>query len=195
MSEDTWSDGGDPTEPDPAFDDTPEAMDEPVFDDDTPEDDPDGDGIDDEEEPSLTDGADDTPLDPDEELAFDTDDDFAIDDDPDTTPHDTVEVIDEEVPGTDPDATALADDDAFNAEFPPDIDLETMPEPIDGAPWSDADLLGDVPDTTDAGWNTVNDTSALEDLFTMDGGTGGDWESLLASDDPAVSSLARWWQP
>ncbi|MGH8881391.1 MAG: hypothetical protein ACRD0P_29255, partial [Stackebrandtia sp.] len=125
------------------------------------------------------------------------DEDLALDDidDVEDTDNTTFDILNEEVPGTDPDAVDLADDDAFHPEFPPDLDLDTVPEPIDGPPWSDADLLGDAGDSADTTWAAFNNTDSMNELFTMDGTSGGDWEALLASDDPAVSSLARWWQP
>lgn len=135
----------------------------------------------------------------DEDDPTDADPDDTLDqDDPD--PSDPVEedtppfdVVDEEQPGSDPDAVPYGEDAAFEPQFPPDIDVDPLPDPVDGAPWSDAALLGDVTDV--GGWNSLDYAPVAEDLFTMDGSTGGDWSTLLASPDPSVSSLARWWQP
>lgn len=107
--------------------------------------------------------------------------------------------------GTDPDADPLADDEAWRSDpFPEALDLDQPPEPVDGMPWSDPALLGDSggdgteplgdPATGDAGSPPVND------LYAYDGGEpptdGTDaWGSLAGSEDPATSSLARFWSP
>ncbi|MFD0559367.1 hypothetical protein ACFQ3B_20250 [Stackebrandtia endophytica] len=111
--------------------------------------------------------------------------DLVIDDDV------TVDTTDEEVVGSDPDAVDTADSEAFDPQFPPELSLDPMPEPVDGQPWSDADLLGDTSDTVQ--WNNLSYTPVTEDLLAMDASDGG-WDALLGSTDPAVASLARWWQ-
>ena len=102
-----------------------------------------------------------------------------------------VETIADEVVGSDPDAVDYGEDDAYQPQFPPELSLDPMPEPVDGQPWSDADLLGDTADTTS--WNLVSYAPVTDDLLAMDASDSG-WDSLLTSPDPAVSSLARWWQ-
>lgn len=102
-----------------------------------------------------------------------------------------VETINDEVIGSDPDAVDYGEADDYQPQFPPELTLDPMPEPVDGQPWSDADLLGDTADTTS--WNTLNYTPVADDLLAMDASDSG-WDALLASSDPAVSSLARWWQ-
>jgi hypothetical protein len=187
MSTDSWSDEGDTTGAEPPFDDDSSTIDEPGFDDPTDDDTFDDPG----QEPGSDDPTDDdTPALSDEEFDIADDTDVTAADTPDAG--DGIDVTDAEVPGTDPDASDLADDDAFNPEFPPHIELETLPEPVDGAPWSDADLLGDTADT--GSWNTMNYAPPSDDLYQLDASTGTGWEGLLTSDDPAVSSLARWWQ-
>lgn len=103
----------------------------------------------------------------------------------------TVDTTDDEVMGSDPDAVDTADSEAFDPQFPPELSLDPMPEPVDGQPWSDADLLGDTSDTVQ--WNNLSYTPVTEDLLAMDASDGG-WDALLGSTDPAVASLARWWQ-
>ncbi|TWJ15865.1 hypothetical protein LX16_1583 [Stackebrandtia albiflava] len=165
-------------EPDEAGDDGTgfDAFDEPGFDDDTLD---------------LSDPADDFDDDPaaDDEPGDDTPQDTPDDTGP---PGDDFDTTPDPVTGTDPDAVDFADGDAFTPDFPPQLELDPMPEPVDGPPWSDADLLGDTVDTFT--WNTLDTTAVTDDLLSMDASTG-DWNSLLQSDDPAVAGLARWWQP
>lgn len=202
-----WAEEPDPAagdeasyEPDPGMDDA--SFDEPSADevgDYDADADADGDGDDDETGAQGDTGetTDDTA--PGDDLDStggepDADADLTDDDGDDTVQAETIEITDDEVVGTDPDADPAADDPAFDAEFPPDIDLDARPEPVDGEPWSDANLLGSTADTgTD--WATYDYAPPMDDLFAMDGASTGDWGSLTGSDDPAVSSLARWWQP
>ncbi|MGH8791734.1 MAG: hypothetical protein ACRDXX_03710 [Stackebrandtia sp.] len=107
----------------------------------------------------------------------------------------TVDESDAETPGADPDATEMGDDDAFVADFPPQLEVDDLPEPVDGQPWSDAGLLGDVADSGHSWAGLDQAVPPADDLMSMDGSAEGGWDTLLASDDPAVSSLARWWQP
>jgi hypothetical protein len=107
-----------------------------------------------------------------------------------------------EVPGTDPDVDPMADDDAWHADpFPQSLDLD-QPEPVDGMPWSDPALLGD------SGGDPLGDPAVphgdgappIAELYEYDGGQppadGSDpWQSLSNSEDPATSSLARFWSP
>jgi hypothetical protein len=95
--------------------------------------------------------------------------------------------------GADPDLHPLAATDlAQDPPFPPALDLDT-PDPIDGYPWADPDVLGhdSLPplDDTTGGPDPA-------DLFEYAGEqppAGDAWAALLASDDPATSTLARWW--
>lgn len=191
---DTWSDGPDPIGGD-AFDDGTGL-------DDTGYDDPAGYGDDAlghdtdlDDEPDDTDQPDDPGLD---DTVDDVDVDLVVDDTVDDSEPDEVavfDVVDDDAVGTDPDAPAGGDDDAFTPQFPPDLAVDELPDPVDGPPWTDADLLGDGPDHADTSWNSIDSSATMTDLFTMDGTSGDDWQSLINSDDPAVSSLARWWQP
>jgi hypothetical protein len=103
------------------------------------------------------------------------------------------------VPGTDPDVNPLADDESWNAAlFPQALTFDQPPEPVDGMPWSDPSLLGDgdvasLPDPT-AGL----EGPPVADLYTYHAaepvpGDADPWASLADSDDPATSSLARFW--
>jgi hypothetical protein len=105
----------------------------------------------------------------------------------------------------DPDLTADPDPGWHPTDFPPPLDLgHPAPEPMDGYPWSDPDTLG-----TGYGDSAGLDHDGLdhdayadraatpEDLFAYSGmeQPAGDnpWSALLVSEDPATSSLARWW--
>jgi hypothetical protein len=85
-------------------------------------------------------------------------------------------------------------------EFPAELDLGMEPpEPVDGFPWADADLLGQ-PDPTQLPELTADFTAVgPDDLLSYAGleltGDADPWQLLLGSDDPATSALARWWGP
>ncbi len=85
-------------------------------------------------------------------------------------------------------------------EFPPELDLGAdAPEPLDGYPWSDPQLLGspgpaDLHDVAGAGVGPADPDDLLA-YAGLDGGGDNPWSALLASDDPATSALARWWGP
>ncbi|WBB99589.1 hypothetical protein O7543_05120 [Solwaraspora sp. WMMA2080] len=97
-------------------------------------------------------------------------------------------------PGVDPDAPAGADG-WPEAQFPPPLDPAGVPTPVDGWPWADPQLLGDggpvgaaVPHVTPV------DPVDLAGYAGADAAAGGDlWAALLASDDPATGTLARFW--
>lgn len=104
------------------------------------------------------------------------------------------------VPGTDPDLDLVGDDPDWAAEdvFPPQLEIGEPPEPVDGFPWSDPAVLGEQHDlfVQDPG---AQPGGSAGDLFDYDGQSapdGGDpWQQLAGSDDPATSSLARFWAP
>jgi hypothetical protein len=109
----------------------------------------------------------------------------------------------EQLVGTDPDAP-MEHHGFHDGDFPPPLDLDHRPDPTDGYPWADPDTLGD-PDTIDH-MDHISDTYAATggvpagDLFAyagMDAAPPGvdPWNFLLGSDDPATSSLARFWGP
>ncbi|MFY1631885.1 hypothetical protein ACN27F_01170 [Solwaraspora sp. WMMB335] len=105
-------------------------------------------------------------------------------------------------PGVDPDAPPGGDD-WPEPSFPPPLDASGVPTPVDGWPWADADLLGDWSSddgvATDAGpgvdvptYGSV-EAGELADYAGI-GDRGADlWSALLGSDDPATSTLARFW--
>ncbi|GAA4606832.1 hypothetical protein BJY16_006026 [Actinoplanes octamycinicus] len=79
-------------------------------------------------------------------------------------------------------------------DFPPALDVGDLPEPVDGFPWVDATSLG-TPDTYTAPAEPV-DPHQLAAYAGIEVPDGADpWATLAASDDPAVSALARWWTP
>lgn len=110
---------------------------------------------------------------------------------------DDVEAATEPPVGADPDADPYGDGSWHDATFPPALDLLDAPEPVDGYPWGDAGLLGDggPADGDEPAWQQPPSA----DLYEYAGEepvTGGDaWQALLGSDDPATSTLARWWTP
>ncbi|GIF13509.1 hypothetical protein [Actinoplanes teichomyceticus] len=84
--------------------------------------------------------------------------------------------------------------DTAGDDFPPPLHVDELPEPVDGFPWIDTATLGD-PDTYQPPHEPV-DPAALADHAGIDIPDGADpWTTLAASDDPAVSALARWWTP
>jgi hypothetical protein len=105
----------------------------------------------------------------------------------------------ESLVGTDPDVSASAGDAGWDApDFPAPLEI-SVPEPVDGFPWSDSALLGDT--GTDAslhdpaGYESAPPVSELLGYAGLDAGTGDPWAALLGSDDPAANALARWWTP
>jgi hypothetical protein len=104
--------------------------------------------------------------------------------------------------GADPDTPAGHDGVWHDGDFPPALDLDARPEPADGYPWADPDTLGDpgtLPEPDHVGL-TMGGGAPVGDLFAyagLDAAPAGvdPWSLLLGSDDPATSSLARWWGP
>jgi hypothetical protein len=111
--------------------------------------------------------------------------------------------------GADPDLDHTADDAAWHGAddpFPPDLHL-AAPEPVDGFPWSDPSSLGDADGhdsddylrMLDGGHDTGGSATAAADLAQYEGidvPAGSDaWSTLIGSEDPATSTLARWWAP
>jgi hypothetical protein len=104
--------------------------------------------------------------------------------------------------GADPDVPAGADDPAWHEpQFPPDLQLQDPPEPVDGFPWSDADVLGGPEDGQSAAFDPAvaggdAEPAGLADYAGVDVPPGTDaWSLLLGSDDPAAGSLAAFWAP
>lgn len=136
----------------------------------------------------------------------------AVDTDHDTPdtghPGDAHEQHTEPLVGTDPDLDHGADHADWHDDnpFPPGLDIHA-PEPVDGFPWSDPAALGDGagPDDYAPDYSHLVNTgdeggpAHAADLAQYDGvevPPGADaWTHLLGSEDPATSSLARWWAP
>ncbi|HKT02753.1 MAG TPA: hypothetical protein VJT31_24750 [Rugosimonospora sp.] len=101
-----------------------------------------------------------------------------------------------EEPFTDPDL-AGHEPTGYEPDFPPPLELEHPPEPVDGYPWSDPASLGHAPATGPDPYG-VTGAAHPDELAAYAGlaPSGGDgWAALLGSDDPATSTLARWWGP
>jgi hypothetical protein len=106
------------------------------------------------------------------------------------------------VPTTDDDHVVVADDhhdpDAHQADddpapdlFPPPVDVGDLPEPVDGFPWTDAATLG-TPDMGTHDDLQPVDPHELAEYAGTEIPPGADpWAVLADSDDPATSTLAR----
>jgi hypothetical protein len=91
------------------------------------------------------------------------------------------------------DTTADYDDPAPADVFPPPVDVGELPEPVDGFPWTDAATLGD-PDLGPHHVLEPVDPHELAEYAGTEIPPGADpWTVLAASDDPATSTLARFW--
>ncbi|GAA4255635.1 hypothetical protein [Dactylosporangium darangshiense] len=105
--------------------------------------------------------------------------------------------------GADPDVHAGADDPAWHeVQFPQELHLDDPPEPVDGFPWSDADVLGGGDHSLSAAYDPAvaehggAEPGGLADYAGVDVPSGADpWSLLLGSEDPATSSLATFWLP
>ncbi|GIG56385.1 hypothetical protein Lfu02_07570 [Longispora fulva] len=113
------------------------------------------------------------------------DDPHAHHEEPDTTDLGAHHDLTDEVP--------YGDDDGGPSDvFPPALDFET-PEPVDGFPWTDPTSLGGT-----GGYEPAMETPPVSELLAYDGVDATDadpWTTLENSEDPATSSLARWWRP
>jgi hypothetical protein len=94
--------------------------------------------------------------------------------------------------GADPDA--LPDVDVAPVDtFPQVVDVGPLPEPVDGFPWIDTGSLGVV----DADAHVPDAEVSPQELAEYAGADlppGVDpWAALADSEDPATSTLARWW--
>lgn len=97
--------------------------------------------------------------------------------------------------GADPDLDPHADGWTDQA-FPEPLDLDA-PEPVDGFPWTDPATLGTDPlPDPEASYQGAPEPTELASYAGEDLPQGADpWTALSASEDPATSSLARWWAP
>jgi hypothetical protein len=97
--------------------------------------------------------------------------------------------------GADPDLDPHADT-WTDQSFPEPLDLDA-PEPVDGFPWTDPTTLGTAPlPDADAAYQGGPEADELAAYAGEQLPPGADpWTALSASEDPATSSLARWWSP
>jgi hypothetical protein len=109
------------------------------------------------------------------------------DDQPWTAPEHDMALV-----GADPDA--LPDTDAGPVDvFPQAVDVGPLPEPVDGFPWIDTGSLGVV----DADTHVPDADVTPQELAEYAGAdlppAADPWAALADSEDPATSTLARWW--
>ncbi|WP_433199333.1 hypothetical protein ACQP00_26775 [Dactylosporangium sp. CS-047395] len=103
--------------------------------------------------------------------------------------------------GTDPDVDASADDPGWHeVQFPEELHLSDPPAPVDGFPWTDADVLGGPDHNLSAAFDPAvhepAEPAGLAQYEHLDLPAGTDpWSLLLGSDDPGTSSLAAFWAP
>lgn len=195
-----WSDDGEEFNGVDDVDTTDLNQPEPAHDDGNDPGTPPGDDATEPDGPEESDAADDQ----NQSLEFDDladdpepDDDNANPDPGDTEATDDVpDATADPVPGADPDADPVADDPSWTSQdpFPPALNLDEPPEPVDGFPWTDPQALGDAPADT-----STDDPQQppVDDLYAYDGqqppDNGNPWDALQRSEDPATSSLARFW--
>jgi hypothetical protein len=100
----------------------------------------------------------------------------------------------ENVVGADPDVDPDAD--WSPADFPEQLDF-AAPEPVDGYPWSDPSAVAAPGTGGDDPAHGPDAAPPAQDLLDYAGAEGGGdpWAALVGSDDPAASSLGRWWAP
>jgi hypothetical protein len=122
------------------------------------------------------------------EYGTDVPPDTADDPDASTEPHP------ETVVGADPDVDPDAD--WAPADFPEQLDF-AAPEPVDGYPWSDPSAVAAPGTGGEDPAHGPDGSPPAQDLLDYAGADdGGDpWAALVGSDDPATSSLGRWWSP
>ncbi len=107
----------------------------------------------------------------------------------------------DEVPYEEPlveDHAALTDAAAVTEDpldvFPPAVDVGDLPEPVDGFPWIDTGSLGVVPADALAETPDPVRPEELAEYAGVDLPEAQDpWAALAESDDPATSTLAKWW--
>src|SRR6266540_351065 len=114
--------------------------------------------------------------------------------------HDEPYDLGDHLVGTDPDLDTGADDPGWHdTAFPPPLGWDQVPEPVDGFPWSDPDLLGQEladPAAQLPGEYGAPPVSELLEYAGQDAAAGEDpWAQLMGSEDPATGALARWWAP
>jgi len=103
--------------------------------------------------------------------------------------------------GADPDLDPYADTAQWAGPLwaePPGEGLGPPPEPVDGFPWADPELLGE-PVATPVEPTPSGSAPGPDELADYAGerlpADGDPWSALVASEDPATSTLARFWSP
>ncbi|MEQ4303414.1 hypothetical protein ABNF97_18855 [Plantactinospora sp. B6F1] len=102
--------------------------------------------------------------------------------------------------GADPDLDPYADTGPAWWEATELPDLGAPPEPVDGFPWADPALLGQPVDTVPPPLSGADAATVAPDELAGYAGEelpadGDPWAALTASEDPATSTLARFWLP
>jgi hypothetical protein len=110
----------------------------------------------------------------------------------------------DEVFGADPDtlgdlaglATADAAPDPAAWFDVPDLSEMPVPEPVDGPPWSDADVIGNDA-TPPVEIPLPHGDAPVTDLLDYSAAEADEdpWSTMRNSEDPAGAALARWWGP
>ncbi|ROT29556.1 hypothetical protein [Micromonospora sp. HM5-17] len=103
--------------------------------------------------------------------------------------------------GADPDLDPYGDPAQWPPTDPGPVEgFGPAPEPVDGFPWADPDLLGPpgdgpAPDPSVVTGGTPRPDELAEYAAADLPDDGDPWSALAASDDPATSALARFWGP
>ncbi|GAA0497059.1 hypothetical protein Ade02nite_54820 [Paractinoplanes deccanensis] len=121
-------------------------------------------------------------------------------DEDDHHPYEEPPVLDDHHEPPEPEAPAeehtdlAADADPVDV-FPPQVDVGDLPEPVDGFPWIDTGSLGVVPaEALTAPADPVSPQELAEYVGEQLPPGADPWAALADSEDPATSTLARWWQ-
>lgn len=101
------------------------------------------------------------------------------------------------VVGADPDVDPTVDDGGWDdSGFPPELGLTDPPTPVDGFPWTDVAALGDGSPDDPIGGDAAPPATDLASYDGTEIPDGADaWTALIGSEDPATSTLARFWEP
>lgn len=101
----------------------------------------------------------------------------------------------EEPPPVEEHAAAAVEAEEPVEVFPPALDVGQLPEPVDGFPWIDTGSLGLVHASAITDTPDPVRPEDLAEYAAVDLPEAQDpWAALADSDDPATSTLAKWWQ-